>query len=238
MVELKHILITSGGTLVPIDPVRSISNSSTGRFGTQLGTAALKAGMRVTYLTSKNGQSPFSANLNCYESSDWDTQLKNLIAFADQHRHLYTEHRYQTFDDYASQLQDIIEQQKPDIVMLAAAVSDYLVANYSMEKVRSSDNLAIQLKPAQKLIQFVRAWSPDSYIVGFKLLVDVSDAELVAAAKTNMEKFDLDLVVANDLSSIKRGAHEVIIVERNGHFQKITDDLAEAIINKLVRVQK
>lgn len=233
-----HILITSGGTTVPIDPVRSISNTSSGRFGTALATEALKAGMQVTYLAATHAHSPFSTHVDFHmlpSLSVNEARLLRLSEFADQYRHQYHEVRYHTFDEYAQHLQSMTTKHQPNIVILAAAVSDYLVDNFSDSKIRSSEALQIQLKPAPKLIHNVRAWSPKSFIAGFKLLVNASDAELIAAAKNSITQHDLDLCVANDLSSLQRGKHEIIVVTRDGAAYPYKHDLAVSVIAECVK---
>lgn len=234
---MTHILITSGGTTVPIDPVRQISNNSSGRFGAAIAAEALKAGMEVSYLTSTHGISPFAQTVDFNRSPDWEehaARLKQLHAFTAQYRHQYHEYRYQTYHDYAAQLQSLVSQQ-PHIIVLAAAVSDYVVANYSSEKVRSSDHLHIDLKPAPKLIHHVREWSPKSLIVGFKLLVNTSDEALIAAAKHSLTQHQLDLCVANDLTSLQRGAHEIMIVARDGSTHSYQQNLASAVISECLQ---
>src|SRR3990167_3327849 len=235
---MTHILITSGGTTVTIDPVRKISNSSSGRFGSSLATAALKAGLDVTYLTSRLSQSPYTETIDFNQSPDWIThenRLTQLNLFAEQTRKRYHEYRYQDFSDYAEQLKKLVTQQQPQIILLAAAVSDYLVDNYSAAKIRSSDSLTIQLKLAPKLIHHIREWSPKSFIVGCKLLVNASDAELMAAAKESIAQHDLDLCIANDLASIQRGAHEVILVARDGNSLPVKHDLGATVIAECLK---
>lgn len=231
-----RVLITSGGTIVPIDPVRYIGNTSSGRFGAKLARCALQANAEVIYLTSAHAASPFSSHVNFYHNDkDQLEHIKQLKQFCDQYRQQYHEYRYHSFNDYASQLQSLIENQQPDIIILAAAVSDYLVANYTEEKIRSSDHLSLQLKTAPKVINAVKQWSDQAFVVGFKLLVNADDADLVAAANKSMAQHHLDLVVANDLASIRRGTHEVIIVEKNGAFQKYTEDAASHVIARALQ---
>lgn len=235
---MTHILITSGGTTVPIDPVRQISNNSSGRFGAAIASEALKAGHQVSYLTSSHGQSPFAHTVDFHAAPDWEMEaakLKQLHAFAEQYRGQYHEYRYQTFYDYAEQLQSLATTQQPQIIILAAAVSDYLVANYSTEKVRSNNDLHIDLKPAPKLIHHIREWSPKSFVVGFKLLVNASDADLVTAAKNSINQHNLDLCVANDSASLQRGAHEIIIVARDGSTHPYQQNLASAVISECLQ---
>jgi len=228
-----RILISSGGTTVPIDPVRNITNSSSGRFGAELAHSALLAGADVLYLVSSHGQSPFSCQLDLYDVQKRAraiSQVETLLGFVEQYAAHYREYRYHHFHDYATLLKTMIEKEQPDVVILAAAVSDYLVSHYSHEKVRSSLALNLQLEPAPKLINAVKQWAPNTFLVGFKLLIDASDAELVKTAVSGMQQHQADLVVANNLASLKRGRHEVILVERNGSFQKYSEHLADNII--------
>lgn len=236
------ILITSGGTTVPLDPVRNIGNNSTGHFGATLAIAALQAGMRVNYLAAQQAQSPFATCVNFYAESDAATAFTSLQAqheFFLKYRAQYAEQRFVTYADYASKLQQLILQQKPDIVILAAAVSDYVVANPSAEKIQSSEALNIQLQPAAKIIQQVKQWLPETFLVGCKLLVNASDEALLAAAYHSIAKNNLDLCIANDLQSVKRHAHEIILVRKDKSSQKITTKLADAVMAEcLLQVRK
>jgi phosphopantothenoylcysteine synthetase/decarboxylase len=233
-----RILISSGGTIVPIDPVRSITNTSTGRFGSALATAALKAGMEVVYLTSTYGKSPFSTTIDFYQSTNWQDSLDNLkklYQISDTYRARYREYRYQNFFEYAELLENIIQSEKPEIIMLAAAVSDYLVTNYANDKIRSAESLHLQLEPAPKIIHSVRKWSKHAFVIGFKLLVDAEDSKLAHAAQCIIKQHQLDLVIANNLSSIQRGAHEILLVEPDGSYQKISQNIAAVIIEEIVK---
>lgn len=233
-----RILITSGGTKVPIDPVRNIANNSTGRFGAALAKEALIAGSEVVYLTSQEGRSAFSTQIDCLESHALEedlSRIKQLYEFAKQYRSKYHEHRYHNYAEYAEKLKQLIQTFKPDIVILAAAVSDYLVSHYTNEKIRSSENLTITLQHAPKVINKIKEWSPNTFLVGFKLLIDASDAELVEAAQKTMNNSHANIVVANNLSSVMRGQHEILIVEKSGEFKKIKNDLATKLIQRVMQ---
>ncbi|MBV8802765.1 MAG: hypothetical protein JO131_07395 [Gammaproteobacteria bacterium] len=238
-----RILITSGGTKIPIDPVRSITNHSTGKFGADIARAALEANMDVIYLTSFEGISPFT---KCFNYQTLETisleknilALKNLYSFSKKFSKKYIEYRYNDYNDYAYFLKKIIGSEKPDAVVLAAAVSDYIIENYSQDKIRSNENLSLTLKQAPKLIKTVREYLPDTILVGFKLLVNATDYELITAASQSIKMNNANFIVANDLTSIKKGIHEIIIVNPNGTHEKITQDLAKKIIERILREQQ
>jgi phosphopantothenate-cysteine ligase len=211
------VLITSGGTKIKIDQVRSITNMSQGTFGAQLAHETLLLGEEVIFLRAKRSNSPFTVNIDLNLSSDYETNMRKLL---DAHglwnfaKDKYTEHIYKTFDEYAALLEKILVEQKPDITVLAAAVSDYGVENVVDGKIRSNDALSIHLKPLPKLISQVKKWCPTTLLVGFKLLVGATQEELIAAARKSIEDNDCDIVVANDWLSIVQGNHVLHLVQK------------------------
>lgn len=223
-----RVLITSGGTKVPIDPVRDITNMSRGTFGAKIATELLKMGAEVDFLCAKDSRTPFSKTLDLVEEPDVKALIKEVIDFDDfcyKHRAQYKQFSYRNFNDYASELQRLIEERKPHVVVLAAAVSDYLVENPMDGKIRSGTDLTISLTPAEKLISKVRKWNQRKFfsLVGFKLLVGATDEELIAAAWKSVEENRCDLVVANDYLKLKGGNHEVILVEPTWYFDSAGD---------------
>jgi hypothetical protein len=90
--------------------------------------------------------------------------------------------------------------------------------------------LTIQLTSAPKIIHFIKQWIPNVFLVGFKLLINSSDKELVAAAMNNITQHHCDLVVANNLASLQQGTHEILLIEPNGSYTKHTHHLAPAIM--------
>ena len=74
----------------------------------------------------------------------------------------------------------------------------------------------ISLKPLPKLIGRVKdMWNPNIKLVGFKLLVNSTDDELITEAKNSIDKNKCDMVVANDLRDIKNNDHSLTIVKPN-----------------------
>lgn len=199
------VLITSGGTKVKIDMVRSITNMSKGTFGSKIADSfaatcrSRNTKCDIKFLMAKDSR---------YPSNPWTTFIE-----------------YVTFDDYKKQLFNIIDNEKPDIIVLAAAVSDYGVSNYVDGKIRSKKSLVIKLTPLPKLISMVRKHAPNATICGFKLLVNSTKEELIMAAKESLIKNKLDLVVGNDLRDIKNDNHILTIVERLLTFDEVKKDV-------------
>ena len=189
-----RVLITSGGTKVKIDMVRHIANMSKGTFGSKIAESFACTCRRnggkcdIKFLMAKDSK---------YPTNPWVSFLE-----------------YETFDEYEKELFFQLAEWKPDILVLAAAVSDYGVENYVDGKIRSKDELIIRLKPLPKLISKVRNWMPDGVICGFKLLVNSTDADLLNACEESLVKNNLDLVVGNDLRDIKNNDHKLFVFRK------------------------
>lgn len=208
------ILITSGGTKVPIDPVRDITNMSSGTFGARIAHEALSQGYDVIFLRAKNSKTPFELTVDSI-STNFEEAIRQLVDLYDR-RHYFKEHYsemvFRNYDDYANTLESCLTTLQPDITILAAAVSDYGVKNPADSKLRSKNELTIQLEPLPKLISRVKGWAPNTVLVGFKLLVNSTVEELLAAAQKSINENDCDLVVANDLRDILNSDHTLRIV--------------------------
>lgn len=212
MKKIKNVLITSGGTKIKIDMVRNITNMSKGTFGSRIAEVFYDRmnDINLYFLGAVNSQKPFLTKIN---KSFMVRELigKNRIDFeSESSYHIIP---YETFDDYEKELFTLLKTIDFDIIILAAAVSDYTVENYVNGKIRTSDDLIIKLKPLPKLIERVRTFQKGSCICGFKLLVNSTKNELKEACINSLEKNKIDLVVGNDLMDIKNDNHTLTIGE-------------------------
>jgi phosphopantothenate-cysteine ligase len=210
------VLVTSGGTKVKVDRVRDITNMSTGTFGSKIGTEFLKLGHEVVFMKAKGSKSPVSFNIDMVKGFKYDT-FHEWVKMVDKFKDRYTEYEYTTYEQYAEMLKFVIGVEQPDVILLAAAVSDYGVSNYFEGKFRTNDMLHIELKQVPKLISFVRDWAkPNAKVVGFKMLVNSKTKDLIDAATRSVNDNQLDFVVANDLQDIKDDNHKLHLVFKNG----------------------
>ena len=187
----KRILITAGGTREPIDSVRYIGNMSSGRTAACVTDELARAGHHVTWLGAKDAVQP-----------DLPGETE----------------RFSSFNDLAMQLESLLGANEYDVVIHAAAVSDFSVATMSSEqgealekpgKLPSGADLLLRLKPNPKLLGRIKTWSknPEIQVIGFKL-TDTADQQLrFEAVKKQFEDSKVDAVVHNDFSDIKRDAH-------------------------------
>lgn len=206
------ILITSGGTKIPIDRVRSITNMSKGTFGSRIADAfytklfndqvmSRDFSHKITFFMAKGSKRPMRQSIdNEYFDSGVDIMK-------------YVE--YSTFDEYKAGIEKLLLEEKFDIIVVAAAVSDYGVANYYDGKYRSrEDDMCIKLVKLPKILPIMRKLAPDAVICGFKLLVDSTTDELLNAMKNQIVESDVDLVIGNDLRDIKNDDHKLTVMSK------------------------
>jgi phosphopantothenoylcysteine decarboxylase/phosphopantothenate--cysteine ligase len=172
------LLITSGGTREAIDPVRYLSNGSTGKTGAALAAALAKLGHEVTLLHGAGATLP---------SEPVATEL--FISTEDLRTKLCTQLSGGTYD----------------AVIMAAAVSDYSPETMAAHKLNSDeDTLTLQLVRNPKILPQLRGFSPRPIkVVGFKLTVGANDSAREEAVRNQFEKAGVDVVVQNDLVEIR-----------------------------------
>lgn len=197
--EGKYFLITSGPIRGPIDAVRYISSTSTGQLGSLLALEALKRGAQVTFVFGEGSARP--------EPGELESLGENR----------FTARPVVTYDDVMKVFSQELSTQKHQVVIHAMAVLDYVPAKSQANKVPSGKHQwTLKLVPTPKLIQMVKRWNPHIYLVGFKLEAGADQKALIQAARRCAEESGADLVVANDLSTIRRGEHQAIVVNPQG----------------------
>lgn len=222
------VLVTAGGTQEPIDTVRVISNLSSGKTGVIISEVLTQQGCDVTLLQAHSSQVPSS-------------QLKVQ--------------RFTSFEDLNEKLEAELKNKAYDMVIHAAAVSDYSVESVeiqgkkyppmSIPKVSSSEeHMSIHLKKNFKIVNRLKDYSQnkDIDLVAFKLTSHASTEEKQLAVQKLFSESSVDAVVHNDLTDIdiKKGLHRFTLhsqgVERS---LEGPDRLALALLErKLIRKNK
>jgi phosphopantothenoylcysteine decarboxylase/phosphopantothenate--cysteine ligase len=173
-----HFLITAGATREYIDPVRFISNASSGKMGFALAGAALEAGHKVTLITAPTAQQP-------------PRRAKIVKAGT----------AAQMFEAVKKHFEN------SDCLIMAAAVSDYTPVKKSKIKIKKSNSgLVIRLKPTVDILAWAgkhkherRATSNGPrFVVGFAL----EDKNLRKNAERKLKEKNLDMIIANSLAAI------------------------------------
>jgi len=167
--ENKRILITSGGCIERIDPVRFISNQSSGRLGKQLSLLALLYKAKTSFITSKVVTDCGYETLRFFESSD----------------------------DLYRETHDLLPSS--DVLIMAAAVSDFK-AKYSDKKLkRHSDSVSLELESTRDILQSLSKNKSKKLFIGFNLS---NDDELEKESIRKVKEKNCDYIIGNTAKNL------------------------------------
>jgi phosphopantothenoylcysteine decarboxylase/phosphopantothenate--cysteine ligase len=200
----RRVLITAGGTREAIDPVRVISNRSSGRQGYALAEVARRLGATVTLVSSVN----LSLALDVVR----DVAVVQVQSASEMREEVLT------------RLADV------DVVIMAAAVADFTL-KASKEKLKKDQGPpTLHFEPtADIVLDLVAKRSAGQVIVGFA----AETANIEQNALTKLRAKGVDLLVVNDVSAPNVGfehpTNEVVILDREEHVQRVTLRSKEAV---------
>lgn len=181
MKPLRKVLITAGGTTEPIDDIRSITNTSTGKTAAFIADQLIESGIDVHFLHAKNSVLPVN---ECAEST------------------------FFTFDDLSNELNHILKLHSFDAILHLAAVSDYSVAKQSGKISSDAEHVNLKLIKNKKLINEIKKLNPNTVLIGFKL-TSLENQSLVTEKVNKLFKdAQCDYVVQNDWNDIKNSNHQ------------------------------
>lgn len=169
----KKVIITAGATVEAIDPVRFLSNHSTGKMGFAIAKVCMNAGADVTIVAGRGVHlpTPFGAK---------------RIAVT-------------TADDMLSACQLVMTDDGDSIFIATAAVADYKVANIASQKIKKTsnqDDLTLALIKNPDILATISHTFPNAVMVGFA--AETQDSENYAHAKLIAK--NLDMIAVNDVS--------------------------------------
>jgi phosphopantothenoylcysteine decarboxylase/phosphopantothenate--cysteine ligase len=165
----KRVIVTAGGTREPIDAVRYIGNSSSGRMGIELAKAARDAGAQVTLI---------AANI--------DLPLPKGIEVT----------RVGTVDEL-----ELAMDRECEIMIMAAAVSDFRVQNPFLGKLKRSSGLNLELTPTKDLIANYAANHPSAIHIAFAL-AEESQERLIEIARGKLWDKSVTAVIGNSFEAL------------------------------------
>ncbi|MFQ5457219.1 MAG: bifunctional phosphopantothenoylcysteine decarboxylase/phosphopantothenate--cysteine ligase CoaBC [Myxococcota bacterium] len=205
-------LVTAGPTEEPIDPVRVISNRSSGKMGYALARAAWRRGAEVTLVSG-----PVDPDLRAPRG-----MVVRSVQTAGEMRATVQEH-----------------YPKAAVVIMAAAVADWTPALAVDRKIKKGDaSLRLDLKRTEDILSKLGQAKGDRVLVGFAAETD----RVIANARGKLTGKNLDLIVANDVTSEGAGfgvdTNQVTILERDGSVDTLPllskDGAADAILDHVV----
>lgn len=256
-----NIMITAGGTSEPIDSVRHITNKSTGRLAVRIQEALVTYAdttgepISVYYVLAKGALRPEDhISTRVYEVTDTQS-VKAAIESILIHETIDVVFHVMAISDFApagtmpvSQLGEelfaYIEKMKASEETLT---QDLLTAKMKavfakaqngqgVQKISSKEPLLMHLDLTPKVIGGIKRISPDTRLVGFKLLNNVSEQDLIDASTKQAVSNGCDLVVANDLMKIRGDQHEAVfvkdgrVINRFDNKKAIADGLVQYIM--------
>ena len=205
----KRMLITAGGTREPIDPVRVLSNRSSGRQGYALAEVAHRLGAKVTLVSTVN----LALALDVVR----DVEIVKVQSAAEM------------YDAVMARLED------NDAVIMAAAVSDFTVKPATAKLKKDQGIPRLVLEPTVDiLLELVAKRHPGQVVVGFA--AETHDVQRNALAK--LRRKNVDLLVVNDVAApgvgFEHETNEVTLIDRNEASQTVSLRSKEAIANEIL----
>ncbi|HLV08724.1 MAG TPA: bifunctional phosphopantothenoylcysteine decarboxylase/phosphopantothenate--cysteine ligase CoaBC [Halanaerobiales bacterium] len=207
----KRILITAGPTCEPMDPVRYLSNYSTGKMGYSLARAAVNRGAKVILVSGP-------------------TSLKPPVGVKT--------HYIQTAQELAENVEEL--KYDSDIIIMAAAVSDFRPAEYKDNKIKKGylDYLSLELKSNPDIIANIgKSRKQGQLLVGFA----VESEDILENARNKLIKKNLDLIIANDISSFGSDDNEITLITED-YIEEIPrmnkKQIADIIFDKIVELME
>lgn len=205
----KTVLVTAGGTREAIDPVRYISNSSSGKMGYAVAQAAANRGAQVA-LISANVSLPDIPHVNTVKVESATEMLDAVMK------------------NYG----------EADIVVMAAAVADYRgKGQESRVKIKKNkEDINLKLEPTVDILETLSKQKSrkDKIIVGFALETE----DLIENAKAKLKNKNLDIIVANDPSTFGADSAKVVMIDRRGKTKSLPalskSEIAMRILDSIV----
>jgi phosphopantothenoylcysteine decarboxylase/phosphopantothenate--cysteine ligase len=202
----KQVIVTAGGTQEPVDPVRHISNRSSGKMGYALAEAARDRGAKVTLISAPTAlPTPIGVEVIQVQTA---LQMREAVLKA---------------------------APKADALIMAAAVADYRPATTAESKLKkgAAPRLTLELIRNPDILSEVKG---DLIKVGFA----AESEDLIQNATAKLKEKRLDLIVANDITSIGADTNKVVLIDRQGNKQDLPllpkSEVAHKILDKVVEM--
>jgi phosphopantothenoylcysteine decarboxylase/phosphopantothenate--cysteine ligase len=207
----EKILVTAGPTREYLDPVRFISNRSSGKMGYAIARAAYRRGAEVTLISGHSAlNQPKGIN---FISVDTAADMLNAV---NKEINLST------------------------VLIMSAAVSDFMPAEKSKEKIEKSGKLLLRLNPTTDIISEVAKKRKKPFIIGFAAETD----RRIERAKKKLKEKNMDMIIFNDVTQKGSGfdvdTNKVVIIDRKKEIRLpllSKESVADAILDRLIEIR-
>ena len=204
----KNVTITAGPTIEAIDPVRYLSNHSTGKMGFALAKACRNAGARVTLIVGGKVPLPTPLLVNRIDVLSAEEMLMTARQCAsddicechDDHDHTHHDHdhhHHHDHDEFGNDIEVEPVRTATDVFIATAAVADYRTRDVVPQKIKKTqDQMALALVKNPDILATIAEEFPDVFVVGFA--AETQDIEKYARGKLDAK--NLDMIACNDVS--------------------------------------
>lgn len=212
----RKVIVTAGGTQEPLDPVRVLTNKSSGKQGYALAQAALDAGAQVTLITTPAALTP-PVGADVVNVQTAQQMLDAVLA----------------------------ESANADVLVMAAAVADFRPKNSAKDKIKKEGGVPqIQLEATEDILKAVSTKRSGAkrprVVVGFA----AESRDLLENASNKLESKGLDMIAANDISASDAGfaveTNRVTLFFADGHQESLPlmgkMEVAETMIERIAKL--
>ena len=206
----KNVTITAGPTIEAIDPVRYLSNHSTGKMGFALAKACRNAGARVTLIVGGKVPLPTPLLVNRIDVLSAEEMLMTARQCAsddicechhdhdhDHPHHDHDHHHHHDHDEFGNDIEVEPSCTATDIFIATAAVADYRTRDVVPQKIKKTqDQMSLDLVKNPDILATIAEEFPEVFVVGFA--AETQDIEKYARGKLDAK--NLDMIACNDVS--------------------------------------
>lgn len=244
-----YFLVTAGGTSEPIDAVRSITNSATGRLGSLIAErlADLPDIEGVFYVCGKGALCPATVKVEIIPVTDTaeleivvkavllENRIDGII-----HSMAVSDYRVHAVTTPQLLAKDIFALGASNEAAIARIIRETAGVNRDIKLSSDEKNLVLVLEPTIKIISLFHQLSPSTLVVGFKLLDKVPHDVLIDTAFSLLQKNHCEYVLANDAQDISGDKHIGYLVGKDKSVVRYEDkqSIACGIVQHLTNVLK
>ena len=209
----ETVLVTAGPTREYVDPVRYISNRSSGKMGYAIAEAALRRGANVILITGPVAlKAPGAAEVIAVQTAE---QMRDAV---------------------------LANLERATIAIKTAAVADYKPKQVAGEKIKRKGTITMELEATADILAEVAKHRKTQILVGFAAETN----DVLANAKGKLERKQLDMIVANDVSKAAIGfdsdRNEVTILTRDGNVVEVKEttkwEVAHRVLDEVVALKQ
>ena len=209
----RNVLITAGPTVEMIDPIRMITNPSSGKMGSAIAFEALSRGATVTVI-----HGPMSVPL--------PKRSRNISV--------------RTTEEMYERATAELTSTKFDLVVATAAPADYKPEATFSHKIdsRVQQSLTLELRATPKIIERIKDLNPETFLIVFRAQIGLTKDALLSDASERLRRSSADLIAFNDVGrgdiGFNSNYNELTLIDRDGKVLTLTRALKQVIAKQLL----